>query len=52
MSAIMAGVANTSRVPEPRARAVFDGVTSTDLSPLMPVGIMGPDMHGPDITQT
>lgn len=37
MSAIMAGVANTSRVPLPIARAVFDSVTEAVLDPLIPM---------------
>lgn len=37
ISAIIAGVANTSRVPLPNARAVFDSVTDTVLDPLIPM---------------
>ena len=37
INAIMAGVANTSRVPLPNARAVFDSVADTVLDPLIPI---------------
>ena len=47
MRAIMAGVAKTGRFPLPRAIAVLDSVTSTDLLPLIPVFIMeGRWKHG------
>ena len=37
----MAGVANTFSVPDPRASAVLDSVTSTVFSPLIPGLSMG-----------
>ena len=46
ISAVMAGVANTSRVPLPMAFAVLDSVTRTSSLPLIPaVSMFFPPFH-------